>query len=182
MSVIDRISGALAALAAWLFFATGLMLGWEVVARYVFTAPTIWAEELSRLFLVWGTFAGAAALVHRREHIRIAVLTDVLPPRLRAALEVFSLLFVAAFGAAVTVYGFEIAWDSFSRGRTTGSMLDIPLAWSQVAVPAGGALLALQALIETLRTLRDGPPQPDKMAGGDLSGSPTGDLSGGPGG
>ena len=69
MRLIDRLSGLLARIAAWAFFATGLMLGWEVVARYFFTAPTIWAEELSRLFLVWGCFVrggrpGAQARAH----------------------------------------------------------------------------------------------------------------------
>ncbi len=160
MPIIDRISERLAAVAAWLFFATGLMLGWEVVARYVFTAPTIWAEELSRLFLVWGTLAGAAALVRRREHIRITILTDLLPGRLRTGLEVLGLTAIAAFSLAIVVYGFEIAWDSFSRGRTTGSMFDIQLAWSQGAVPLGGLLLTLQALAEVLRTLRHGAPPP----------------------
>ena len=160
MSAVDRLSGWLAALAAWLFFATGLMLGWEVGARYLFTAPTIWAEELSRLFLVWGTFAGAAALVHRREHIRITILTDVLPQAARTVLAVASLLIVASFGAGVAVFGFEIAWDSYARGRTTGSMLDIPLAWSQAAVPFGGALLLLQALVEAVRVARQGAAPP----------------------
>lgn len=163
MSFVDRISGRLATVSAWLFFAIGLMLGWEVVARYVFTAPTIWAEELSRLLLVWGTFAGAAALVHRREHIRITILTDVLPQRARTSLEVFSLLVIAVFGTAVAIYGFDIAFDSFSRGRTTGSMFNIELAWSQAAIPIGGALLALQSLAEALRCARDGAPPPARF-------------------
>lgn len=167
MKIIDRLSGCFATVAAWLFFATGLMLGWEVIARYVFTAPTIWAEELSRLFLVWGTFGGAAALVHRRAHIRITVLTDALPQPARTALDVFSLAVVAAFGLVVTVYGFEIAWDSWTRGRTAGSMLDLPLSWSQFAVPAGALLLALQALIEAARTLRDGAPPPEHAGKGE---------------
>ncbi len=167
MSMVDRISGRLSSLSAWLFFATGLMLGWEVVARYVFTAPTIWAEELSRLLLVWGTLAGAAALVHRREHIRITILTDLLPQAARTVLEVFSSLIVAGFGTAVAVYGFDIAWDSYTRGRTTGSMLDVPLAWSQIAIPAGGALLALQSLVEALRCARHGAPAPEHFTEGE---------------
>ena len=161
MSAVDYLSRWLATVAAWLFFATGLMLGYEVAARYLFTAPTIWAEELSRLFLVWGTLAGAAALIHRRDHIRITILTDVLPQGARSVLEAFSLLVIAAFGTGIAVYGFDIAWDSYARGRTTGSMFDIPLAWSQASVPAGGALLALQAAVEALRTLKHGASPPE---------------------
>jgi C4-dicarboxylate transporter DctQ subunit len=167
---VDRLSGLFAVVAAWLFFATGLMLGWEVAARYVFNAPTIWAEELSRLCLVWGTFGGTAALVHRRAHIRITVITDALPQSARTALEALSLAVVAAFGIAVTIYGFDIAWDSWTRGRTAGTILDLPLSWSQFAVPAGAFLFALQAIIEAVRTLRDGAPPPEHAADGESGG------------
>lgn len=170
MTVIDRLSGLLAQLAAWLYFAVGLMLGWEVAARYLFNAPTIWAEELSRLLLVWGTFVGAAFLVHRRAHIRITILTDRLPTPARTALELASLAAIAAFALAVAYYGFDLANDSFTRGRTAGSMLDLPLAWSQAAVPAGALLLALQALIEAVRIARDGAPPPGHDAAGGLGG------------
>lgn len=168
MRLIDRLSGLLAQVAAWLYFAVGLMLGWEVAARYLFNAPTIWAEELSRMLLVWGTFVGAAFLVHRRAHIRIAILTDRLPGPARTALELLSLAAICAFALAVTVYGFDIAYDSFSRGRTAGSMLDLPIVWSQGAVPAGALLLALQALVEAVRTARDGAPPPGHDAAGGL--------------
>ncbi|MXN66182.1 TRAP transporter small permease subunit [Stappia sp. GBMRC 2046] len=155
--IIDRLSAALGQFAAWAYFATALMLGYEVFMRYVFIAPTIWAEELSRLFLVWGTFAGAAILVHRRQHIAITVLTDALPPRLKHLQQVVVLLFIA-FIAAVTVwYAFDIAADSFTRGRTTGSMLDVPAWWNEAAIPVCFTLLSLQALVEALRVAFEGP-------------------------
>lgn len=154
MSAIDRVSEMLAGLAAALFVAAGLILAYEVGARYLFTAPTIWAEETARLFLVWGTFGGAAWLVRRRTHIRITLLTDRAPPKLRLVLELVSLAVIVAFALGIAVYGTEIAWNSFARGRTSGSMLDLPRAWSQAAVPAGALLVALQAVCEAIRTAR----------------------------
>ena len=56
MRLISLISSWLARLAAWLFVATGAMLTFEVVARYVFSAPTIWAAEVSQLFMMIGVF------------------------------------------------------------------------------------------------------------------------------
>ncbi|MDJ0930180.1 hypothetical protein [Breoghania sp.] len=43
------------------------------------------------------------------------------------------------------------------RGRTTGSMLDISIVWSEMAVPVGCTVLCLQALVEAARTLITGP-------------------------
>ncbi len=47
---LERVTDALGWLGAWLFFAVGGMITYEVVMRYLFNAPTIWAEELSRFF------------------------------------------------------------------------------------------------------------------------------------
>ena len=160
LSMIDRLSAGLGRVAALAYFATGLMLAWEVFMRYVFIAPTIWAAELSQLCLVWGTWLAAAWLLHKRQHIRITLLTDHLPPPLRRLQEVAVLLFIAGFAAAVTWYGAPLAYDSFARGRTTGSMLDIPIVWSEMAVPLGCGLLCLQALAEALRTAFHGPSVP----------------------
>jgi len=154
---LDRLSTWLARLAAWLFLATGAMLTYEVVARYLFNAPTVWAEELSRLLLVWGTYLAAAALVRRREHIRITLVTDRLEAGPRRWLEGVSLAVVAAGCAVAVWYGTPIAVDSFLRGRSTGTMLDIPNWWSEAAIPVGCGLVVLQCLAEIARLLGGAP-------------------------
>lgn len=50
----------------------------EVFARNVIQFPTTWAEESSRLMLVWTVFLGSASAWYRGKHIVI----DVLPRRL----------------------------------------------------------------------------------------------------
>ncbi|WP_349359582.1 TRAP transporter small permease [Stappia sp.] len=155
LRMIDAVSRFAGAAAAWGYFLIALMLGYEVVMRYL-GMPTIWAEELSRLFLVWATFAGAAILIHRRQHIVITLVTDHLSPGLRRAQEVAVLLFVAAISLAILYYGGGIALDSLTRGRTTGSMLDLPAWWAQASIPVCFALLALQALAEAFRVIVQG--------------------------
>lgn len=154
MVIIDRISNALAALAAWAFVLIGLMLGYEVVARYFFNAPTIWAEEMSRMLLVWASFGAVASLLRNDQHIRVTVVTDLLGPAGQRVARIVSLVFVLAIAVFIAWYGAPIAWDSFTRGRSTGTMMNLPSWWSQAAVPVSFALLALQALVEIVRTAR----------------------------
>ncbi|MCP4233433.1 MAG: TRAP transporter small permease [Aestuariibacter sp.] len=156
MQTITRISKILAIAGAFAYFVIGLMLCYEVVARYLFNAPTIWAAELSQLFLVWGTFVSVAAILHRREHITITLLTERFSPAIRRVQETAVLLAIALLAFAVVWYGTPIAWDSLERGRTTGSMLNIPTFWMEAAVPTGFALLGMQALVEALRTAYHG--------------------------
>lgn len=150
---ISRFCDALGSVAAWLFFATGLMLSYEVVARYFFNAPTVWAAEIAQLFLIWGTFLSMARVLRRGQHIRIEVLTAALGETTQRYLRVFSLSVIALFSLWVIGYGWEIAHDSLERGRSTGTMLNIPNWWSQMIIPAGFSLLLLQSLAELLRLI-----------------------------
>lgn len=159
MRSIDRIGEGLGRLAGWVYVATGLMIVWEVVARYVFVAPTIWAEELSRAALVWATFLPLAALLRAGSHIRITVLTDVLGAAGRRACALFSLVWIFIFCVVVVRWGVVIAWDSWRVGRTTGSMLDVPNWAIEAAVPFGFLLLGLQSLVEIVRLCRGAEPE-----------------------
>lgn len=160
LRLVDSLSRLCAWLAAGLFLATGLMLGYEVFARYLFNAPTIWAAELSQLAMVWGIFLGGAWLLRSRSHIQITLLTDRMPAALRRPLETLVMLAIAAFAVAMVYYGWQIAANSFEAGRRSGTMLNLPAGIWQLAVPAGFTLLALQAGAEVLRALRGGETEP----------------------
>ena len=156
--IVDRVADLLGHLGAWLFFLTGAMITYEVLARYLFNAPTIWAAELSQLLLLWGSFIAMATLLRQRAHIRITLLTARLNALGRQICEIISLLFIAGFSAIAAWYGWFIAYDSLERGRSTGTMLNIPNWWSEMVIPVGFLVLLLQCLVEVLRVLRHGAP------------------------
>lgn len=139
---------AFAWVAAVLFFLAGGMLTYEVTARYLFVAPTIWAAELSQLCLIWGSMTAMPWLLGARRHIGVDVVTERLGPVGKRICHSLAMIAVAAFGAAVAWKGWGIFWDSFERGRTTGSMLDLPTWVSELAIPVGFGLLFVQALVE----------------------------------
>jgi len=145
---------ALAWTAALLFLAAGGMLTYEVTARYLFVAPTIWAAELSQLCLIWGSMIAMPWLLGANRHIAVDLVTDRLRPGGRRLCAVLSMAVVATFSAIVAWKGGGIFWDSFERGRTTGSMLDLPTWIAELAVPVGFGLLVVQALIGLTRAAR----------------------------
>jgi len=164
VGLLDRLSDGLARVAGWAYFAIGLMMAYEVATRYFFNAPTIWAEELSRLVFVWASLIAAAGLLHRNQHITVTVVTDRLGPRGRRAARATALAFVLAFAVVVCWYGTPIAVNSLERGRTTGTMMDLPNWWAQAAVPVAFLLVALQAILELLRTVLGAPlPVPERQ-------------------
>ena len=154
MKSFGRLTDWLGDLSAWLFFATGAMLTWEVLARYVFAAPTIWAAEISQMFLIWGMYLALPRTIMRRENISIEVVHELLPAWARKACDFFALAFIVFFCAVVLWYGWEIAWDSFERGRSTGTMLNIPNWWIEMIIPFGFGLSLLACLANLLRLAR----------------------------
>lgn len=153
MSLFSRLTTALAWIAALLFTTAGAMLTYEVAARYFFTAPTIWAAELSQLTLIWGSLIAMSWALAARRHIAVDAVVRLLPRAVQRGTETLAMLAVAIFSAMVAWHGWGIFYDSFERGRTTGSMLDLPTWVSELAIPVGFGLLFVQALIETGRAL-----------------------------
>ena len=166
LAFIDRLSEVCGRLAAVLFVAIGGMITYEVIARYVFIAPTIWAEELSRFVQIWATYLGAAYVLRHRHLIAIDLLTGRLGARGRRVAAAASLLFVAAFSVVAIVYGTGIVIESVQLGRATATMLSVPQWMTGSAIPLGFTLLLVQCAAELLRLLRGGRPA-GGGAGGD---------------
>ncbi len=144
----------LAWISALLFLGAGGMLTYEVAARYLFVAPTIWAAELSQLCLIWGTMIAMPWLLKTGRHIAVDAVTERLGPAGKRLCYGLSMLVICVFSAIVAWQGVGIFYDSFVRSRTTGSMLDLPTWISELAIPVGFALLFLQSLIEIANAIR----------------------------
>ncbi len=67
---IDKVALLSGSIVSWLILPMMCALVYEVVARYFFNAPTIWAYDVT--FITYGTFfmLGAAYTLQRNGHIR----------------------------------------------------------------------------------------------------------------
>lgn len=145
---IDRVSDILGQVAAWMFFAVGAMITYEVVARYVFLAPTIWAEEMSRFFQIWATYLAAAYVLRHRQLIVIEILTPRLNQPLRRLAQAAALIIIILFCAVAVFYGTQSMMESITLKRASSTMLSVPLWMTELAIPLGFGTLMLQALAE----------------------------------
>ncbi len=161
LGLIDRISEKLGAAAAMTFFLIGLMITFEVVARYVFTAPTTWAEEGARLLQLWATYLAMGFVLKNQALIRITALTDRSSLKTQRYLDVVALVWIIVFSLYAFWLGVEIVAESIEVGRATATMNQVPKFWTESAIPIGFFVLILQALAEIWRLLR-GPPPADR--------------------
>lgn len=104
----------------------GIMF-YEVIMRYIFERPTLWVNEASlwmggMVYLFSGLYA-----MQQRSHIRIFILYDIVPRRLRKLFDVLSTLAIVVFCFAVIWGGFGEAYAKFMRWERFGTAWDPPI-------------------------------------------------------
>jgi TRAP-type mannitol/chloroaromatic compound transport system permease small subunit len=153
--LIDRINGVTGFVAAWLIVPLILAMCWEVAARYIFNAPTIWAYELAYILTGSGWMLGMAYTLSKGAHIRIDVLTGRWPPRRKALVDIAGyVLLLLPFLLWVIFALDDRVIASFKSGEKTGQSAWNPPIWPFRAVfLASFVCLALQVTAEILRSV-----------------------------
>ena len=165
IKIIDQISELAGRFAAWMFFAVGLIITYEVFMRYVFIAPTIWVDETARIAQIWAAYlAGGFALKHR-EMIVIDIAFRDPTTRMRKIVETFSLIVIVIFCLVAAKYGFDLWLKATLRGHTTDSYLGTPKWLTHASIWVGFGLLLLQALVEIIKVWTIGIPEKDVLDG-----------------
>lgn len=109
-----------------LFIATfsGLIL--QVFYRYVMNSPVAWSEEYTMIAYMWTVFWAAAFMVSEKEHVSFDIVYESVPPRVRRAMAIFSLVvLVVAFALLLLP---TLDYLEFLTRRKT-SVLRIPKIW-----------------------------------------------------
>lgn len=131
-----------------------LVIGVEVLRRFGLSYSSSWGEETARFAFIYLVWIGCASAVRERAHIRIDVITEILPPRGVALLYMFGdlLTILLAIGALVWTISpvlLSIQFHSVTEG------LRITRAWFVIAVPFGFSLIILRTLQSMLRDISD---------------------------
>ncbi|MGD1869865.1 MAG: TRAP transporter small permease [Neomegalonema sp.] len=154
----DVVSDAFGAIAAWMFFAIGLFVAWEVLLRYAFNAPTIWVDEVSRIFQIWATLIAGAYLLRHRELILIDIAFRDRTTVARKVVESFSIVLSGIFCFVAAKYGFDLWLKSTLAGHTTDTFLGPPKWMIQSSLWVGFGLMLVQCVVELIRIWVDGVP------------------------
>ena len=153
LQVIDNMgkwSGQVIAPLALVYMA---ILIYEIVVRYVFNSPTMWAHETSALIFGIQFMLGGAYCFWRGSMVNVEILHDRLPKRTQAILDSF-LVLVPLFMCAVIMWkGGVFAWDSVIELERTQTNFGAPLYPSRVVVPLSAFLLVTQVIAKFVRDL-----------------------------
>ncbi|HJQ57792.1 MAG TPA: TRAP transporter small permease subunit [Vineibacter sp.] len=150
---LDAVSRALAMLAMVQIVVLVIVMLWEVVARYGFDSPTLWANDIT--YMTNGTLflLGAAWTLRRNQHIRIDFLSARLP--LRAQHGINLLFYLLLFLPLLWLIGDAAlgkAWKAWRLGELEQMSAWEPRIWPFMAgIALGVVALGLQCVAETVR-------------------------------
>lgn len=152
-AAIDTLSERTGRALSWLMPAMVLVIAFEVAARYLFAAPTIWAYDSALMLYAWLGLLGGAFAMKRGVHIRVDLFTERLSPRGRAVLELIGAPLVAFFLCLVAWQVGNAALDALQTGSRRPTEWAPPLVLFLGAAPLGAALLLLQLASQVIKAL-----------------------------
>jgi TRAP-type mannitol/chloroaromatic compound transport system permease small subunit len=152
--VIDTFSEWCGRLFAWMIIPLMLALTWEVIARYVFHAPTVWAYDTS--YMLYGShfMLGAGYTLLKGGHIRTDIFYQNWSPRTQATVDALLYIFFFFPGMFFFVWmGGTEAIHSWSIGERSDASPWRPIIYPfKTALPLGILLLLIQGVAEFIKS------------------------------
>lgn len=155
ISAVDGLSKLMAAAGRLAIAILVIAMLYEVLARYVFNAPTLWAFDISYMLNGSIFILGAAFALQQDAHVRIDFLSQRLPVRVQQLQNsaLYILVMVPIFGMFTYISGSK-ALKAFLTGELESVSPWAPVVWPFYTVIALGLLsLSLQFLAEGLKYL-----------------------------
>lgn len=150
---IDWINDRIGRGVSFLVWIGAVVLVWEVISRYVFGAPTIWAHGYTqRIFGSYFILIGAFAML-RGAHVRIDIFLPTKGGRKRAALDLLNYLMLLIWGLALAYEGWAFFQEALLWDEVDDGALGHPLWPIKLCLVIGAAMISTQAFAEIIRTI-----------------------------
>lgn len=133
----DATSRGLFVLAGLALTAAVLLYVFEVVARYMFNAPTTWSGETVQYALAVMVFCGLPEMTRCKAHVAIDMIPEALTGTAARWLGRFNLLVATLASATAGTIVAREALRQFERGLMTNAANPIPRWWITAIIAAG---------------------------------------------
>jgi TRAP-type mannitol/chloroaromatic compound transport system permease small subunit len=153
--MIDRFTDRTGTVFSWLtLFLVGAVV-FEVIARYIFASPTVWAFDVT--YMSYGTLfmLGAAYALHKGAHIRTDFFWEHFSTRKKGIIDSISyIVFFFPALIALLIISLGEAQYAWQIGETSDQTPWRPILWPfKAVVPLACVLLMIQGVSELIKSL-----------------------------
>jgi TRAP-type mannitol/chloroaromatic compound transport system permease small subunit len=152
---VDRFTDFTGTIFSWMSIPLVGGVAYEVIARYVFNAPTVWSYDTT--YMLYGALfmLGAAYALHKGAHIRTDFFWENFTPRTKGLID--SIAYVVFFFPsliALGIVGYAEASYALQINETSDQTPWRPILWPfKFIVPLACGLLMVQGYSELLKSL-----------------------------
>jgi len=153
LSGIDAVNYWAGAILSYVLLLIVSVTAFEVISRFAFNSPTIWAHETTtQLFGFYIIMGGGYALLCKT-HIRVDFLWSRLSLRKRAIMDLVTFGFAFLFIGVLLWQAGEFGWRSLRMLEHTHTAFGPPVYPIKICLGIGTLLLLLQLIVKTIRDL-----------------------------
>lgn len=153
LTVIDTFNARVGQVIALILLPTLFCILYEIIARYVFAKPTMWASELMIYFCAVLYVLGAAWTLQVGRHVKIDIVYSRLSPRGQRVLDLITFPFFTLYLVMLLWVGFRFALDSIAIRESSGTPWNPPIYPMKSIFVIGCAMLMLQGAAKFIRDI-----------------------------
>lgn len=152
-SKIDRLNEWVGKTSQWLIIPLTSIVTLDVILRYVFGRPTLWAWDINVMLLgALGVLSGGYILLHKG-HVMVDVLVIRLSPRKRAIVELCTCpFFLLGVGMLLWQWVPEASQSLETREKYTSVFMP-PIYPLKIVIVLGIVILFLQGVVDIIRNI-----------------------------
>ena len=152
-SGIDNFVDLVGRVTAWSSFALALVMGGNVLLRYVFNTGSVWSQELEWHLMSPICLFGMSYALRHGEHVRVDVLFASFTKRNKQLVEIITAIISIAVCAIVMWLSWSYVAYSWNIGEGSANPGGIPARYALKAlIPIGFALLFLQSVAQAIHS------------------------------
>ena len=151
LGFVDAMSNWSGIIASFLVVVVILIIDFEVVARYIFNSPTIWATEA--MTIVCGIYfvLGGAYCLLLKMHVSVDIIYTTLTSRTKALVDMITAPVIFLYMIVIVWTGGEYAWEALLLRETTGTAANLPLYPLKISFFVAALLMLLQMAAKFIR-------------------------------
>ncbi|MCX5822749.1 MAG: TRAP transporter small permease subunit [Deltaproteobacteria bacterium] len=151
--IIDKLNEWTGEMAAWLILPMCFIVTYDVILRYAFNSPTIWAWDINTQLLgAMVALGGAYALLHDG-HVGVDVILVLLSRKKRIVVELVTSLFFFLGSGVLLWNGLEQAAISVKTMEVDYTYFAPPVYPLKVLIAVGFLLLFLEGISKFIRNI-----------------------------
>lgn len=150
-------------LLAIMLVAMTLIMGLQIVMRYVFNNSLSWPEELATFLFVWSTFLSISYCIREKSSIKIEQFYNIMPPKVQKLIKLLS-------KTIMLILAFFLAWYAYNVFVTvvkipqTSPAMGIPMYVIYFSAFLGFVLLIIRLIQSYIaKAVEPLPPEGDKV-------------------